>query len=279
MSSRTAWWLLAWGCLWLVGCRKSRPSQSNGGAVGIVADSVWADIPPEGWVPFDETQAGFKIQEVDFKYLTAKSKFSFKNDRQDIDNATINLRVRKDSLIWFSVNTVGFEVARGMISPQEIVVLDKFHKDYHTFSYPELSQRFQFNLSYGLLQSLLVGNLPVPRQPGQLLYREDDHDRLLLRQKDDRAVIDNYIGKSSQHLEGLRVVQPATQNMLMLQYGDFKTLNGYQFPFASWITLTTRAAPDQPLAQTEIGFSHSRVDLVESNPGFPFSIPASYKKR
>lgn len=278
MNSKTAAWLLLGILLSLSACHKSRHDRVKTTEVPVAADSLALDALEKG-VPFDEARANFKIQETDFDYLTAKAKFSFKNDKQDIDNATINFRVRKDSLIWFSVTAVGFEVARGMISPQELVVLDKFNKDYYAFTYPELSRRFQFELSYPLLQSLLVGNLLQPRQPDQPIYRVSDSDRLLLRQPGGQMVIDNYLGEATGRVESLRVVQPATQNALTLDYAEFKNLEGYLFPFTSRIVLNASPAPGQPRTQTEIGLNHSKVELLKNNPGFPFSIPASYKKR
>jgi len=278
MSNRSIGWLLVWGVLWLSACHKSRHTRSKADEVLTATDSLTSALPKEG-VPFDEAKANFKIQETDFEYLTAKAKFSFRNDKQDIDNATINFRVRKDSLIWFSVTAVGFEVARGIISNTELVVLDKFHKDYYAYSYPELSQRFQFELSYPLLQAVLLGNLPWPRQPDQPIYHVPDADRLLLRQQGRQMVIDNYLGESSHRVESLRVVQQATQNVLTLDYTEFKNLERYLFPFTSLVVLNASPAADQPKIQTEIELNYSKVDLTENNPGFPFSIPSSYKKR
>ena len=278
MSSKTAIWLLLGVLLTASACRKSRHTRTKATEVATTTDSLATDVLEAG-VPFDEEKANFKIQETDFDYLTAKAKFSFKNDKQDIDNATINFRVRKDSLIWFSVTAVGFEVSRGLISPQQIVVMDKFNKDHYTFTYPELSRRFQFELSYPLLQALLVGNLPFPRQPDQPMYRVADPDRLVLRQPGRHMVVDNYLGEASGRVESLRVVQEVTQNTLSLEYGEFKNLDGYLFPFTSRIVLNASPAPDQPKAQTEIGLSHSKVELLKNNPGFPFPIPSGYKKR
>jgi hypothetical protein len=278
MNSRIIAGLLVWGMISLSACHKSRHNRSHTRESGTLADSLTSALPV-GWVPFDEKEANFQIQETDFDYLTAKAKFSFRNNKQDIDNATINFRVKKDSLIWFSVTAVGFEVARGIISPQEMILLDKFHKDYYAYSYPELSQRFKFDLSYPLLQALLVGNLPQPRQLDQRLYRGSTPDRLLLRQPGKQMVIDNYIGQLSQRVESLRVVQQSTQNTLTLDYSDFQKLEGYLFPFATLMVLHTRAAADQATAPTEIRLNHSKVDLTQNNPGFPFSVPSSYKKR
>ena len=43
----------------------------------------------------------FVVEEIDYKYLSTKSKFQYKNDNQLI-NATLNMRIERDSKIWFS---------------------------------------------------------------------------------------------------------------------------------------------------------------------------------
>lgn len=265
-------WLLVFAVLGLASCKKNRKDKAIAGTESTQPDSLTV-----GLVPFDESKSTFQIQEIDFDYLTAKSKFSFQSSKQNIDNANINLRVKKDSLIWFSVTALGFEVARGMISPQEIVVLDKFHKDYFQFSYPQLSRQFKFDLSYALLQSLLTSNLPFPRQPGQKLYRSGD--AILLRQNAGPLTVDSYLGESDRKLERVKAVDPVSQNTLSLDYADFKQLDKYLFPYVGLIILNTQPAPDQPFVQSEIRLEHSRVELIKENPGFPFSIPDSYERK
>ncbi len=277
MNSKSIIWLLVGTLLVsLPGCKKKRAEQ-NKEEIAITTDSAPIDSAVVGLVPFDEQANDFEIQEVEFDYLTTKSKFSFKNKREDLDNANINLRVKKDSLIWFSVTAFGFEVARGLISPREITVLDKFHKDYYTYDYTELSRRFQFDLSYPLLQSLIVGNLPAPRRANQPLYRKDG--AILLRQISERLTLDNYIGESSGKLERVLATQPFSLKTLKLNYSDLKNLNGYLFPYATDIRLDSRSGPDQPSEPTEIKIKHSRVETTSTNPGFPFAIPGSYERR
>ncbi len=266
-------WLLAFSVLGLTSCKKHRKDK----ATAIGTESTQPDSLTAGLTPFNEGKGNFEIQEIDFDYLTTKSKFSFQSPKQNIDNANINLRVKKDSLIWFSVTAMGFEVARGLISPQEIVVLDKFHKDYFQFSYPQLSRQFKFDLSYALLQSLLTGNLPFPRQPGQKLYRSGD--AILLRQKAGSITLDSYLGESDRKLERIKALDPISQNTLSLDYADFKQLDKYLFPYVGLIVLNTKSSPDQPSVQSEIRLEHSRVELPEDNPGFPFTIPESYERK
>ena len=248
-------------------------------SLAAVADSIRTDSLDEAGnlATFDEVKANFKLEEIDFDYLTAKSKFSFKSRTQDIDNANVNIRIKKDSLIWFSVNGVGFEVARGIITPDTVVFMDKFHKEYYAFDFEQLSRQFKFKLNFQLLQSLIVGNLPVPREPGQKLRREKDF--LLLRQNEGRVAIDNYIGEKNRKLKRLQAVEQPTRNSLTLDYEDFTELSNYLFPFTSLITLDVRSQEDKQYYQTVIRIKHSKVDLLDTNPGFPFSIPSSYKKK
>lgn len=273
--------LVLCGIIGLSACHKPRTkktaqSLSDSAAVDsllvISPDSARADS-----ALFEEFRTKLDVEEIDFEYLVAKSKFSFKNRTQSIDNANVNIRVTKDSLIWFSVTGVGFEVARGIISPDSIAFMDKFHKEYYVYTYEQLSAQFKFNLTYDLLQSLIVGNLPVPRKPNQKIRREKDF--LLLRQDDGRIMVDNYIGEKNRKLKRLQAVEQPTKNSLTLDYEDFTELNSYLFPFTSLITLDVQSEQDKQYYQTVIRIKHSKVELIKTNPGFPFSVPSSYEKK
>ena len=57
------------------------------------------------FVPFESSKIeidDFLVDEIDYKFLSTKSKFQYKNENQLI-NATLNTRIEKDKRIWFSV--------------------------------------------------------------------------------------------------------------------------------------------------------------------------------
>ncbi|GAB2764862.1 hypothetical protein GCM10027275_02600 [Rhabdobacter roseus] len=267
MNSRTAAWLIVIGFFWLASCHKPRTKSRDRYSQSDTARTAFSD----------SLLAHSAIEEIDFDYLTAKSKFSFKSRSQNIDNANVNIRIKKDSLIWLSVTGVGLEVARGIITPDSIVFMDKFHKEYYVFSYAQLSQQFKFDLNFPLLQSLIVGNLPIPRDDEQKFRREKDF--LLLRQNQGRILVDNYIGTKNRKLKRLTAVEQPTRNTLNLDYEDFTQLNNYLFPYTSLLTLDVQSEKDQQYYQTVIRIKHSRVELAENPLSFPFSIPASYKRK
>jgi len=265
------------------GCRKRRmfrnaPPSPRMDTVAVrppaSPDSLKRPSLPQTPASVDPTQ---NVDQIDFSFLVARSKISFKSKDQDINNANVNLRIRKDSLIWLSVSGVGIEAARALITRDSIVVLDRIHREYAIYDYNTLSQRFNFRLTYELLQSLIVGNLPLPKQPAQKVKNEQD--LLLLRQSEGKVLVENYIGEKNRKLKKLLVVEQPTKNSLKLDYDDFTVLNSFLFPYTSLVTLDYQSAKDGQFYQTLLRINHNKVELTDKNPGFPFAIPAKYERR
>ncbi|MEZ0608743.1 DUF4292 domain-containing protein [Fibrella sp. WM1] len=222
-------------------------------------------------------EARANVAEIDFRYLTAKSKLSFKSKTQDISNASLNLRVRKDSLIWISISKLGIEAVRALISRDSVVIMDKLQQEYIVTDFPTLSRQFNFEMNYDLLQALIVGNLPLPKRPAQKIKNERDY--LLLRQDAGKVLVENYIGEDDRKLKRLMVTEQPTKNALRLDYEDFNALNNFVFPYSSLVTLDYTSQTDGQFYQTLIRIKHNKVELVDKNPGFPFTIPAKYKRK
>ncbi|WP_338872823.1 DUF4292 domain-containing protein [Spirosoma sp. SC4-14] len=246
---------------------------SDSSATTLPADSIVVTRPNRPGI--EEARAN--VAEIDFKYLTAKSKISFKSPNQDIDNANINIRVRKDSVIWLSVSKLGLEAVRGLITRDSITIVDKIHKEYSVYDFPTLSRQFNFNMNFELLQALIVGNLPLPKRPAQKIKNERDY--LLLRQSEGKVLVENYIGEEDRKLKKLMVTEQPTKNTLRLDYEDFTSLNNFLFPYTSLVTLDYQSKTDGQFYQTLLRIKHNKVELVDKNPGFPFTIPASYQRR
>ena len=212
----------------------------------------------------------------DFKYLSARAKFSFKNKTLDLDNANVNIRVRKDSLIWLSVSKIGLEVMRGIITQDSIQVVDKFNRVVYLYDFKALSTSFGFPLSYNLLQSLIVGNMPLPKRGNQRFKKENDV--FMLRQEEGKVLIDSYVGEQNKRLKKLLAVDQPTKTSLTLDYDDFTELNSFVFPYSSLIQLNQQD-PNQQTYQTVIRIKHQKVETMEQSPGFQFSVPATYKRK
>jgi len=99
-----------------------------------------------------------KAQQLNFNNFSAKASTSLNIDGNSND-VTLNIRINHDKKIWVSVTAIlGIEVARALITPDSILVINKLQGLYikKPFSYIHTYASKQVN--YKTLESLLVGN-------------------------------------------------------------------------------------------------------------------------
>lgn len=283
MNNKTWWYggLVALSMA-LTACHKPRhktqTNQSSDSTAVVLRDST-KKLPSDSAAIADADAEDVKLNvaDIEFKYLTAKSKISFKSKDQDIDDANVGMRIRKDSIIWLYISKLGFEAVRAVLKQDSVFVMDKIHGEYYAYSYPQLSQKFNFGLSYNLIQSILIGNMPVPKTPNQKFKKEKDY--FMLRQQEGKIVIDNYIGEKNRRLKKLLATDQPTKTSLTLDYDDFTQLNSFLFPYTSLLKLDYQSVQDQQFYQTVFKIKHQKIEITDQKLEFPFVVPAKYKRK
>lgn len=70
----------------------------------------------------------------------------------------LNIRVRRDSVIWLQFMKVGFEGARARITPENgVEILNRQDKTYMVMSFAMMEKLYGVALTFGELQDLLMG--------------------------------------------------------------------------------------------------------------------------
>ncbi len=222
------------------------------------------------------------IQNLDFDYLTSSSKIRYRNDGDNV-SATANIRVKKDSIIWISVTPgFGIEAARGLITRDSVSFINRLDKEYSTYSFKELSDKFNFDISYDLLQAVLVGDMPRPRTANDQVEKQTNH--FLVRQQEGPLTIDSFVDARLMKVNRVAVVdetkrdnQSRGKNTLNLQYEDFKQINDQLLPFKNVASLDYRSQGKK--RRTQIDIQHKKADIVDEVLRFPFSIPNNYARK
>ena len=95
-------------------------------------------------------------EEVTQKNIQLKLKGFYKTNEQEM-NFSMNLRLKRDSLVWASVQVFGIEVARALLTQDSIYVINKIEKEY-LFGGTQLISKF-LGVQMGPLelQNLLLG--------------------------------------------------------------------------------------------------------------------------
>ena len=239
----------------------------------IIADSAIAITPNNPVKVGENEEEKVKIDEIDFKYLKAKSKIAIIKDGKT-ENVGANIRIRKDSIIWLSVTYGVFgEVARALITRDSAFVSGlnqkTLQREYHKYSFSELSQEYNFDLNFNIIQSAIIGSQPIKKK-----YKlSKDKGFFLLKQKEGRVTIDNYVGEVDRKLKKVMLEDELpTKRKMTLDFENFTTLNQYIFPYTSVLTLDVQSPDDQKFYQTLIQLKHTKVELLETPLEFPFKF-------
>lgn len=216
-----------------------------------------------------------KVNEIEFKNFTSTSKFRYKS-ATETQNAQINFRILKDSLIWFSISGFGIEAVRGIITKDSIMAIDKLHREYYKFDFVTISERFNFEMNFQIMQSLVLGNLPLKKR-GKNKFVKKENDYFLIRQEEGEVQLDNYIGESNRKLKKLQVTTSKNiESKMQMNFNDFQMIQNHIFPFESLITVDYKSKKDNNKYETIVELKHKKVEFDVPNLTFPFVISPNY---
>jgi hypothetical protein len=219
----------------------------------------------------EELDPRVDVKEIDFQYFKAKAKINY-TDAVVNQSANVDLRMQRDSIIWLSISKLGIEGARVMLTRDSAYVIDKINNTYEVYDFKTLGKKFNFNLSFDILQAAIVGNLPVAKDRKDRFKVMKDKDYYLLRQRQDSILIDNYVSIDNFKLKKASFLEPATNNSLTLDYENFALINDVLFPFNSNISLQYQSA--KGTYQTMLTIQYTKADMMDKELKFPFNPPA-----
>ncbi|MBK7967166.1 MAG: DUF4292 domain-containing protein [Bacteroidetes bacterium] len=101
-----------------------------------------------------------------FKAEWISGKASVKTNQDGNETSfNITLRAKKDSVIWISISPLlGIEVARVMITPDSVMMLDRLHNQYQVNTFEAINKLLQLKVNFEIVQSLLYGNFSLTRK-------------------------------------------------------------------------------------------------------------------
>jgi hypothetical protein len=105
----------------------------------------------------------FQPVETQYDYLSAKAKIVIEEESGKITRGTLNLRAKKDSVLWFTMSPgMGMEAIRGFFTKDRIQVRDNVGQDDINLTYAEFEKLYGLKLSLELFQNVLWAEIPFP---------------------------------------------------------------------------------------------------------------------
>jgi hypothetical protein len=199
---------------------------------------------------------------------------------------TINMRAKRDSLIWISITPLlGIEVARVIITPDSVKMMDRIHSKYTVSSFETINKLLQLRVNFEIIQSLLWGNFfaykknenrfnSVYTEEKQYILSSLNKNKLKrsLEEIDPnkQVIQDVYVMDDRYRITRVSVNDQKINKSLLTTYEDFRETPGGYFPYKSSTLITAEK-------NFELKIEYGKLTVGEPQE-FPFNIPASYER-
>ncbi|REE05988.1 DUF4292 domain-containing protein [Marinoscillum furvescens] len=221
---------------------------------------------------FDRNGKTLVVDDVEFDYLSAKAKIDFESEKNSLSGSA-NIRIQRDSVIWMSLSPgLGIEVARVLITTDSVAVIDKVNKQYMQYHFADLSEKFDFELNYQLVQSAILGNLIYPYDKERVVRSPQAYT---YRQQHGPFAFENFIGAKTMKLEKVQVRDTVSNNSFSVNYSDFQLVEEEVFPYQIMAKLTT----SKEKGNTEVQIAYKQTSIEKKPLKFPFNVPQRYERK
>jgi hypothetical protein len=242
-------------------------------------------------------------EKPNWDYIAAKYDVDAKMGTQDL-SGTLSLRMKKDSVLWFSVSVaMGIQVAKGMLVGDTLHLLDLYNKNYYAISVQEVSEKLHTPVGITQLQNLFIG-LPLIDTCSPLNQKTDINGQAYCAYPSSQGLyfitaFTPYLIKSYFAAQGNTIPKTAELRATELRHqekpNDFVSVN-----YENWLPTTASVAnPANPnaiapiainklpnyisiqsqnaqdSAQIKMSLKNSRFDAI---PSFPFNVTSEYTR-
>ena len=222
--------------------------------------------------------------QFDFEYINAKFSCDLKVDEEE-NSFTVNLRCRKDSVIWMSISKLGIDAARALITRDTVkIVLGLTEKKYFVGGFSYINELLHADLDYSMLQALLFGNSTEFYSEDEKLRPGKDREncRYILstvRKKQTRKINQGqaipeesyqiiWIDPLGYKISEIQYEEKITKRKFRAKYDDFRLVGNKMAPFNLFYLITAEKS-------IRADISYSKININEPQK-FPFTIPSNY---
>lgn len=241
--------------------------------LGIIGcKSKKALIPTEASISLNEEDFHRLRSEhsVPFEWFGSKANIHFETDYESL-NAKLYIRMEYGKYIWMVGKKLGIEGVRVLISPEEIIALNRTNKTYFIKSFEEATSAYGIDLDFIQIQELMAGNI-----------LNEDHAKIIESKETEDLFsttlsIGDLLIKYWQELEnGILTnskISDQRNRIILTEYSEYKQANNDQI--TSYIRNYNIPNTDFGNLTLELKFSNIEFDIPQN---LPFEIPNHYER-
>lgn len=248
----------------LFSCKATKESASTGLLPDLSAEEL---LKRSG----ANREFGELSSKVNITYASATEKQTF----------SARVRMKQDSVIWVSIAPLlGIEMVRAKITPDSLMLVDRFNKRFYLGKFERLGQMFKMDLTFAMLQSLLTGNTIDLYRVEQ--YRAQPEQRQYLVEVGRPSKKELKQGAVAPKVEQQTWIEPQHYNVARSTLSDASSSYRVEANYAEFRGLGPVYFPER-MAFRVSGPQQLLVDMHWVKPthtigqDFPFSVPEKYE--
>lgn len=229
-------------------------------------------------------------------YFTGRYDVNVNTDDQQIP-ATLNLRMKRDSIVWFSVSAnmgIQIQVAKGIMLRDTLHLADIYHKEYYAIPVANASQYLSIPLGVQQLQNLFVGQ-PLIDTFSAKPFNNSNYSAKLVDQLMCYTTISQPLIIESKFAQPNAETKKENEGYSQLRFTEISTPNKPKdkaiLEHSQWLNVSSESAgafsflpmaikisstTAQQTAQVDLTLTTARYDVI---PSYPFKIDDSYKRK
>lgn len=209
--------------------------------------------------------------QVKAEWMEARAKIDYDDGSLAI-GATATIRLRRDSVLWVVVRKLGFEVARALVRPDSVFVLDRLNNEYYAKDLNYITQEYQLPADFQILQAIVLGNPVFFMNKGFQVELSPTGEYHLFGQRD--AMENHYwMSGSPMHLQRMVFDDRELQRRLQLQLAEYgQTAEDEKFSYLRNLELNSR---NTGKVQIDIRFSQVEFNVPKN---IKFEVPERYTR-
>ena len=161
-----------------------------------------------------------------YDWFSSKLKINYDDDNRSFAFSS-KIRIRKDSVIWMQGTKLGLELARVLIRPDSVFIINRLERSYVAESLPFLSYEYGIPGDFTALQDLILGN-PLFFKDENLEATIDSTQYKLNSLTADRLAV-FWLHGSNFLLEKSYMEQMTEKNNMLIEYDDYQKIENNQF--------------------------------------------------
>jgi len=208
-----------------------------------------------------------------FNTFSAKVKVNYRDKEGEQPELTVFIRMKKDSIIWLSVNATifSYEALRVLITPDSVIVLNKKDKIVQYRSVNYLKELVNLPFDFYPLQDLLLGN-PVYLDSNVVSYKKNDQSITLMSAgpqfKHLLSITNNDFLLQHSKLDD---ADPLRNRTADLTYTGYENVNGVKFATERRVSVSEKGKLDIDMNFKQFSFNETL--------SYPFSVPKNFKRQ